>query len=220
MQRESSVLLFGVMDTVGVAIGAELRAAGRRVLIGTTAIGASDASRGVGQEGPADDTILRGDLTTVAGGREIARRAWQLAESIESLVLHLGGGGGVSPRQGMQHGDWEVRASSVLKVPFFVARDFALRVREAGGTVILVVDARRYQGSDAMPARVFSAGLTTMAQGLAKAVPDSVKVSSVILSGEATGKPVNTAEDVARAVRFLLVEGPQGSGTMIQLGVA
>lgn len=216
MAPESSVLLCGVMDAVGIAIAAEIKATGRRLLVG-----ANDSSDGARSDDVADDTALRGDLTTVAGGLDLAAHALRLAGSIDALILHPGVGDGAPEGEGS--GEWALRASSVLKVPFFLARDFALRMETLGGRIVLVADARRREGGDAPPAHVLSTALATMTQALAMAVPASVRVSSVVLNGRLEGDGSdrsNGPQDVARAVRFLLEGEPRASGTVIQLGLA
>jgi hypothetical protein len=216
MAPESSVLLFGVMDPVGLAIAAEIKATGRRLLVGT-----NEASDGARSDEVADDTALRGDLTTVAGGLDLAAHALRLAGSIDTLILHPGVGDGAPEGEGSR--EWALRASSVLKVPFFLARDFALRMGTPGGRIVFIVDARRREGGDSTPAHVLSTGLSTMTQALAMAVPASVRVSSVVLNGsqEADGSDQsNGPQDVARAVRFLLEGEPRTTGTVVQLGLA
>lgn len=213
MTPESPVLLFGVMDAVGIAIAAEIKATGRRLLVGT-----NEPSGGARSDDVADVDVLRGDLTTVDGGLDLATRAWELAGSIDTLILHPGVGHGAP---GEASREWAPRASSVLKVPFFLARDFALRMDTQGGRIVLVADARRREGSDTTVAHVLSTGLSTMAQALAMAVPASVRVSSVVLNGPLDGNGSDRSSgprDVARAVQFLLEGEARAAGTVIHLG--
>lgn len=220
---ERAVLLATAQNAVGEAIARELRAAMLRVVVCAPSSDAATTGRSTdeGPDGEGQGDLLRGNLSTVAGARELVVRARRVGSPFGALVL--------SPGNANEHSraGWERAESTLLKVPFFLARDFGLELSDAGGKLVVVVDRRQQPGMDTIAGRVVSAGLVTMVQGLGKALPENVEVGAVIINGAPAGHGTGQAghgevgaDDVARAIRFLLLAGPSVGGSIIELGKA
>ncbi len=127
-----------------------------------------------------------------------------------------------TPLEKVSEKDWDAFQTVNLKVPFFLAREFGLRMKKRKqGKIINFVDWTGWRPDpDYLPYATSKAGLIALTEGLAKALAPHVQVNGIapgpILkpkgmtpAGEkaAAGKTLlgrfGRPEDIAEAVRFL-----------------
>jgi NAD(P)-dependent dehydrogenase (short-subunit alcohol dehydrogenase family) len=192
------------------AIVRELRRARVRLLLHTFP-GGSGAMAAVERpsRGAVTEPIrIEGDARSPAGAARIVDAAWQVAGRLDAMILQ--------PRCEAPAGDlhaageaWEAFLASRLEWPFFLAREAARRMEPKGGRLIFIAEYGAARRTGELAAGVATAGLVTMARALAKALPRTVAVSTLLVQ-RPDGREHDggeTSAEVGRAVRFLLAAG-------------
>lgn len=133
---------------------------------------------------------------------------------------------------------WENLLSSNLRAPFFLAQAAAAHLRAAGGCIINITDIHAERPLAGFP--VYSAakgGLLNLTRALAVDLAPAIRVNAVApgaidwpedlaafsaaqqeaIVGDTLLKRVGTPRDVARAVKFLILEAPYVTGQVINV---
>ena len=130
--------------------------------------------------------------------------------------------------------DWDDNLAANLKAPFFLAREFGLRMKKRGaGKIINILDATIFRPSATfLPYMISKAGLYCATAGLARALAPEVQVAGVgpgpvVPARGSTKKQRDAAakrtllkrfgdpKDIAATVRFLIEDTDFITGAMI-----
>jgi pteridine reductase len=162
-----------------------------------------------------------GDLSTVAGARELVAIAVERLGGLD-LVVHAASDGFVpKPVDEVTEVDWDAAADVTAKGTFFVAQAAAPHLRESRGVLILVEDVAAYQPwvsfAPHCAAKAAQAMLTRL---LAKALAPEVRVCGVAPGPVAVDESqkerraaetllgrIGSPEDIAGAVSYLAGAG-------------
>jgi pteridine reductase len=189
-------LVAGGTGRIGRAIAARLEAEGWQVV----AAGRAD-----------------GDLSTVAGARELVAAAADRLGGLD-LVVHSASDGFVpKPVEEVTEADWDAAADVTAKGTFFLAQAAAPHLRASRGVLILVEDVAAYQPWVSFaPHCAAKAAQAMLTRVLAKAFAPEVRVCGVapgpvaVDEGQEERRAAETLlgrigspEDVAEAVSYL-----------------
>jgi pteridine reductase len=193
-------LVAGGTGRVGRAIAARLESEGWRVV----AAGRAD-----------------GDLSTVAGSRELVASAVDQLGGLDLVVDAASDGFWPKPLEEVTEADWDAAADVTAKGTFFLAQAAASHLRESRGVLILIEDVAAYQPwvsfAPHCAAKAAQAMLTRL---LAKALAPEVRVCGVA-PGPVAVEPgqeerraaetllgrIGSPDDVAGAVSYLAGAG-------------
>jgi pteridine reductase len=193
-------LIAGGTGRLGRAIAARLEAEGWQVV----AAGRAD-----------------GDLSTVAGARELVASAVARLGGLDLVVQSAADGFAPKPVEEVTEADWDVAADVTAKGTFFLAQAALPHLRESRGVLILVEDVAAYQPwvsfAPHCAAKAAQAMLTRL---LAKAFAPEVRVCGVapgpvaVEEGQEGRRAAETLlgrigspEDIAAAVSYLAGAG-------------
>jgi pteridine reductase len=193
-------LVAGGTGRVGRAIAARLGAEGWQVV----AAGRAD-----------------GDLSTVAGTRELVTSAAGRLGGLDLVVHSASDGFTPRPVDEVTEADWDAAAGVTAKGTFFLAQAAAPHLREARGVLILVEDVAAYQPwASFAPHCAAKAAQAMLTRVLAKALAPEVRVCGVapgpvaVEQGQEKRRAAETLlgrigspEDVAAAVSYLAGAG-------------
>lgn len=201
-----------------------LQTGNKRALVagGTGRIGGAIAAR-LGTEGWQVIAAGRanGDLSTVAGARELVATAVARLGGLDLVVHSASDGFAPRPVEEVTEADWDAAADVTAKGTFFLAQAAAPHLREARGVLIIVEDVAAYQPwvsfAPHCAAKAAQAMLTRL---LAKALAPDVRVCGVapgpvaVDEGQEERRAAETLlgrigspEDVAEAVSYLAQAG-------------
>jgi pteridine reductase len=193
-------LVAGGTGRIGRAISARLEAEGWQVV----AAGRAD-----------------GDLSTVAGARELVASAVDRLGGLD-LVVHCASDGFTpKPVEEVTEADWDAAADVTAKGTFFLAQAAASHVRESRGVLILVEDVAAFEPWVSFaPHCAAKAAQAMLTRVLAKAFAPDVRVCGVapgpvaVEAGQEERRAAETLlgrigspEDVAGAVSYLAGAG-------------
>lgn len=193
-------LITGGTGRVGRAIAARLEAEGWHVV----AAGRAD-----------------GDLSTVAGTRELVASATATLGGLDLLVHAASDGFWPKPVDEVTEADWDAAAGVTAKGTFFLAQAAAPHLRASRGVLILIEDVAAYQPwvsfAPHCAAKAAQAMLTRL---LAKALAPEVRVCGIapgpvaVEEGQEARRAAETLlgrigspDDVAGAVSYLATAG-------------
>jgi len=197
---DKRALIAGGTGRVGRAIAARLEAEGWQVV----AAGRAD-----------------GDLSTVAGARELAATAVAQLGGLDLVVQSASDGFVPKPVEEVTEADWDAAADVTAKGTFFLAQAVLPHLRQSRGVLILVEDVAAYQPwvsfAPHCAAKAAQAMLTRL---LAKAFAPEVRVCGVApgpvaveegqeerRAAETLLRRIGSPEDVAAAVSYLAGAG-------------
>jgi NAD(P)-dependent dehydrogenase (short-subunit alcohol dehydrogenase family) len=169
--------------------------------------GGEDVARVVRAQGSACEVVV-GGVATVEEVERLVEDVWSRFAPIRGVVLSPTGG--AAPRSSFLDdgiGVWHDSLERGLELPFFLIRTLASRMGEEGGGAIVIIVPRPSSRLDAV-SRVVRAGLVTMTRGLAKVLPDGVRIGA--LSG-------GSDESRTASAAFLLAEPSLRNGTIVEL---
>lgn len=197
-KRREAVLICGEARRTMAAIARELTAAGLPVLIREDAAEVRAAGRVSGVR----------KLVVDSTSSRLVAEAWTAAGGLAAVVLCPAAP--AEPADPDLH-DWQSGLDIALKVPFFMAKHAGLRLAGAGGGRLIVAIEEPGRGASPV-ACVAAEGMRCLADGLARALPHAVVVSTVAGAGGGASR------DIARAVRWVLTDGPRATGAVLRLG--
>ncbi|MBU3758610.1 MAG: SDR family oxidoreductase [Candidatus Omnitrophica bacterium] len=124
-----------------------------------------------------------------------------------------------TPLESLTEKDWDDFQTVNLKVPFFLAREFGLRMcRRRAGKIINLADWTAWRPDPRyLPYAISKAGLVSMTQGLAKALAPHVQVNGIAPGPILKAKGMTAAGEKAAAAKTLL--GRFGSASDISEAV-
>ena len=180
-----------------------------------------------------------GDLSTVAGARDLVTRSVQELGGLDLLVHAAGDGFAPRPVEDVTEADWDAAFGVTAKGTFFVAQAAAPHLRAAGGAVIIVEDVAAYRPWPSFaPHCAAKAAQAMLTRVLARALAPDVRVCG-LAPGPVAVEPgqeerraaetalgrIGTPDDVADAVLYLararFVTGTTlvvDGGTLLQSG--
>jgi pteridine reductase len=193
-------LVAGGTGRVGRAISARLEAEGWQVV----AAGRAD-----------------GDLSTVAGARELVASAVDRLGGLDLVVQSASDGFTPKPVEEVTEADWDAAVDVTAKGTFFLAQAAAPHLRESRGVLILVEDVAAYQPWVSFaPHCAAKAAQAMLTRVLAKAFAPEVRVCGVApgpvaveggqekrRAAETLLRRIGSPEDVAGAVSYLAGAG-------------
>jgi pteridine reductase len=235
-QNESVVLVTGAARRVGARIARTLHGSGARVIIHFRS--ASEEARRLTDElnGQRPDSArsLRADLLDVRAIAKLIDEALAQFGRLDGLVNNASSFF-ATPLGALTEADFADLIGSNLKAPLFLAQAAAPHLRARRGAIVNIVDIhadRPLAGFVAYTAA--KAGLAGLTRALALELAPEVRVNGVapgaiqwpvddsfsaaerarILSQTPLGR-VGDPSDIARAVRFLLVDAPYVTGQIL-----
>jgi pteridine reductase len=227
-------LVTGAAKRVGRAIALELARAGLDVCVHhraspAEAAAVADAVRALGRRA----AIVQGDLSRAAeveaAFRELDAALGRLDVLVNSAAVFRR-----TPVDTLTEADLDFHLGANLKGPYLCTLQAIPRMRAAGGgAVVNLTDiAAERPFKSHVPYCVSKAGLAMMTRGLAKALAPDIRVNAVapgtvifrddepeeerrqVLRRIPRGR-IGTPEDVAKAVRWLVLEAPHVTGATI-----
>lgn len=139
-----------------------------------------------------------------------------------------------TPLEKLREKDWDDNLTANLKAPFFLAKEFGLRMKKRGeGKIINIVDATIFRPArNFLPYAISKAGLYCASAGLARALAPEVQVIGIgpgpILPARGSTKEeqktvanrtllkrFGSPKDIASTVRFLIEDSDFITGTVI-----
>jgi NAD(P)-dependent dehydrogenase (short-subunit alcohol dehydrogenase family) len=155
----------------------------------------------------ADASVIVGDLAGAAAARRLLEAAWRSAAGPACVVVCAGGA--LRDRRPGEDA-YDAAAAVHLRGPFFLAQHAAPRLaRRRNGRIVFAVAIPPRRHRDPV-AEVVSEGLVCMATALARAVPDTVRVVTVL------GELDQHESAIAGAVAHVAFESLP-SGTILDL---
>jgi NAD(P)-dependent dehydrogenase (short-subunit alcohol dehydrogenase family) len=218
--RGRTVLLCGGATPLDAALVRELRRSRAELIVhGIPDPGDGASARMSGGRRAVHPVSVEGDASSAAGSAGVLDRAWRIRGRLDAVVLHPA----LAPLPAdlrAEDDDWRALLDSGLKRPFFLAREAGLRMAPAGGRLIFVAESVPEGSAADLATGVVCAGLVTMAEALARALPPAAAVSTVVVGRPTGSQSARHAlvSEAARAVCFLLADAPRSSGTIVEIG--
>ena len=232
-----AILVTGAARRIGAAIARALHGAGAGVVLHYHRSGAQAEALAAELEArrPGSCALVQGDLLDVASLPAIVEAAARAGDGLRGLVnnassFHPGTVGAIDAAH------WEDLIGTNLRAPFFLAQAAAPWLARSGGSIVNIVDihAERPLAGYAVYS-IAKAGLAGLTRALALELGPAVRVNGVspgaILwpDGDDHFSPgerdritrqtplgrVGTPEDVAGAVKYLLLDAPFVTGQVI-----
>ncbi len=229
------VLITGAAKRVGAVIARELHAHGVDVIIHyrSSAAAAQSLRRELEAARAGSVALVRAELNAAGAPEEVIAEAVAHRGRLDGLINNASAFyatkvGTVTREQ------WDELFGSNLKAPFFLTQAAAPHLREARGAVVNMADIYAERPLKGFPLySMAKAGLVMMTKSLARELAPEVRVNTVapgaILwpeEGTASSskdkviartalKRKGEPEELARAVRFLLLESPYITGQVL-----
>ncbi len=232
---ERVALITGAAHRVGAAIARELHRAGMRVVIHYRRSRAAAEALCAELEGRRPDSAvaLAADLLDADQRRRLVAEAVARWGRLDALVNNASTFY-PTPLASADEAQWEDLLGSNLKAPFFLAQAAADELSATAGAIVNIVDVHAERPLKGHPIySIAKAGLVMLTKSLARELAPRVRVNAVapgaILWPE---RPLSEAdraqildrialkrqgrpEDVARAVRFLILEADYTTGQVL-----
>jgi pteridine reductase len=220
--RGRVALVTGAGHRVGRAIAVELGRAGMRVIVHYNATGqGARETAGLVEGAGGEARLAQCDLTRPASAGRLIEDASSTFGGLDVLVnsaavMRRTPLGEVTPDE------WDAMFALNLRAPFFLAQAAAPLLRQRRGAVVNIADLAAFETWPAyIPHGISKAGVVQMTRALARALAPEVRVNGVApgsvllpeswteadarrLAESTPLRRLGSAEDVARAVRFLL----------------
>lgn len=230
--QPKTALITGGARRIGASITRALHEAGLNVVIHChRSIAAAEVlATALNRTRPASARIVSEDLRPVEGAERLMTQAGPLDALINNASAFF-----PTPLAEASAAQWDELVATNLRAPFFLARAAAATLRSRGGCIVNISDihAQRPLRAHAIYS-VSKAGLDMLTLSLAKEMAPEVRVNGVapgavmwpeqmdpvlqqrILSHTML-KRAGTPEDVAAAVRFLVLEAPYVTGQILSV---
>jgi len=231
------ILITGAARRVGAAIARHLHAHGCRLVLHYRNSGseAQALAAELNRERADSALLVQADLAETA----------KLGALIERAVAHFGRLDGLvnnasafyaTPIESATQQQWDELMNANAKAPFFLAKAAAPHLRASGGAIVNVIDIYAQRPLPRHPLYSTSkAALSMVTLALAQALGPEIRVNAVapgtvlwadnpqraetvqqVESGTALRR-VGSADDVAVAVRFLLLDARYSTGTILRV---
>ncbi len=228
-------LVTGAAHRVGAVIAQELHAQGLNVVVHyrRSRAAAQALCARLNAIRPASAAALGADLLDGAARRRLVTEAVALWGRLDGLVNNASTFY-PTPLETADEGQWEDLLGSNLKAPFFLVQAAAPALRAHGGAVVNIVDIHAERPLKGHPIySIAKAGLVMLTKSLARELAPAVRVNAVAPGailwperplGEAERAQIldrialkrqGRPEDVARAVRYLLLEADYTTGQVL-----
>lgn len=230
------VLVTGAARRVGAQIARTLHAAGATVVLHYRS--SADEARALAAEldalRPASVFTVQGDLTRSGVPKAVVEAALACRGRLDALVNNASSFF-PTPMGQIDEQAWDELVGSNLKAPLFLAQAAAPALRARGGAIVNIVDIHAERPLRHYPVYCAAkAGLVGLTRALALELAPEVRVNGIAPGAiewpedgqfaaaereaivehtllKRTGRP----EDIARAVRFLLLEAPYVTGQIL-----
>jgi len=233
--QDKVALITGGSRRIGAATARRLHDAGMRLVIHyRQSADAADELRAELCERRADSVILiRGDLREVAKVKSLVRQCVSEFGRLDALINNASLFQ-PTPLARAREADWQALVDTNLKAPFFLAQAAAPHLAKTRGGIVNITDI--YAGRPLAGHAIYcatKAGLQSLTQSLAQELGPEVRVNAVApgailwpendtdelahqrLLSRTPLKRKGDADDIARAVRFLLADADYITGQVI-----
>ena len=235
--QDGVVLVTGSGRRIGAAIARTLHGAGMKVVLHChrSRAEAEALARTLEAARPGSTAVVQADLGDLLAIQRLAESAAAAFGRLDALVnnastFHATALGEITPA------DWENLIGSNLRAPLFLAQALTPRLPEAGGAIVNIVDIHAERPLAGYPVySVAKAGLAGLTRALALELAPAVRVNGVspgailwpesghhfpeaererITAQTPLGR-TGTPEDVAGAVKYLLLDAPFVTGQIL-----
>ncbi len=235
--QDGAVLVTGAGRRIGAAIARTLHAAGMKVVLHChrSRAEADALARSLESVRPGSAVVVQADLGENAGLPRLAEASAAAFGRLDALVnnassFHATPLGEITPS------DWENLIGSNLRAPLFLAQALAPRLREARGAIVNIVDIHAERPLAGYPVySIAKAGLAGLTRSLALELAPEVRVNGVSpgailwpesdqhfpeaerqrITGQTPLARTGSPEDVAGAVKYLLLDAPFVTGQIL-----
>jgi pteridine reductase len=231
-----TVLVTGAARRIGASIARELHRAGMNVVIHYHR-SSTDAARlceSLNRERAGTAETVEADLLDLDQCGKLVRVAREFTGNLDAIVNNASAFY-PTPIDTATREQWDEVLNSNLRAPFFLSREAATALRAARGCIVNIGDIHGFR-----PLRghaiysIAKAGLVMLTQALAKEMAPEVRVNAVapgaVLWPEAMDKSLQqrivshtmlkrtgTPGDVAKAVRFLILDADYVTGAVLSV---
>lgn len=237
MQREGAVLVTGAARRIGATIARTLHAAGSRVVLhcNRSREEAERLAAELNATRAGSAAVVQADLLDLAALPKLADDAARAFGRLDGLVNNASSFYS-TPFGRIGEKEWRDLMGTNLRAPLFLAQAAAPRLRESKGAVVNIVDIHAERPlPDFLVYTVAKAGLAGLTRALAVELAPDVRVNGVApgaIMWPDAGKHYDAAErdrtiettplarigspeDVAGAVKYLLLDAPFVTGQII-----
>ena len=230
------ILVTGAARRVGAEIARTLHAAGARVALHyRSSAGEAEAlAAALNALRPDSAFTVRGDLARFGAAEEIAAQVLGRGEGLGGLVNNASSFF-PTPVGRIDRAAWDELMGSNLMGPLFLSQALAPALRAAGGAIVNIVDIHAERPLTGYTVyNVAKGGLATLTRALAIDLAPNVRVNGVApgpidwpedgqfppeerqrIIAHTLLKRVGSPADIARTVRFLMLDAPYITGQII-----
>lgn len=235
--RDGAVLVTGAGRRIGAAIARTLHGAGMKVVLHCHRSRAEADALARSLEGarPGSAVVVQADLGDPTGLLRLAEASAAAFGRLDALVnnastFHATPMGEITPS------DWENLIGSNLRAPLFLAQALAPRLRQVRGAIVNIIDIHAERPLAGYPVySIAKAGLAGLTRSLALELAPEVRVNGVSpgailwpesgqhfpeaerqrITGQTPLGRTGSPEDVAGAVKYLLLDAPFVTGQIL-----
>lgn len=235
--RDGAVLVTGAGRRIGAAIARTLHGAGMKVVLHCHRSRAEADALARSLEGarPGSAVVVQADLGDPTGLPWLAEASAAAFGRLDALVnnastFHATPMGEITPS------DWENLIGSNLRAPLFLAQALAPRLRQVRGAIVNIIDIHAERPLAGYPVySIAKAGLAGLTRSLALELAPEVRVNGVSpgailwpesgqhfpdaerqrITGQTPLGRTGSPEDVAGAVKYLLLDAPFVTGQIL-----
>ena len=230
------ILVTGAARRVGAEIARCLHAAGARVVLHYRSSAGEAESLAASLNALRADSAftVRGDLARFGAAEDIAAQVLARGEGLDGLVNNASSFF-PTPIGGIDRAAWDALVGSNLMGPLFLSQALAPALRRAGGAIVNIVDIHAdWPLTGYTVYNVAKGGLATLTRSLAVELAPEVRVNGVApgpidwpedgqfppeererIIAHTLLKRVGSPADIARTVRFLMLDAPYVTGQII-----
>lgn len=232
-----AIMITGAAKRVGAAIARTLHAAGVNVIVHCNQ-SRTEANALVGELNearPKSASVLQGDLLAYNALKGLIDQAASVFGGLDGLVNNASAFY-ATPIGSIDEDNWSDLIGANLKAPLFLSQAAVPYLRKTKGSIVNIVDIHAERPlKDFVVYSATKAGLTGLTRSLALELGPDVRVNGVspgaIIWPDGTSdypaaererivrqaplKRVGTPEDIAGAVKFLMLEAPYISGQIL-----
>lgn len=234
--RAPLILVTGAARRVGAEIARNLHAAGARVALHyrRSADEAEALAEALNALRPDSAFTVRGDLARFGAAEEIAAQVLDRGDGLDGLVNNASSFF-PTPVGSIDRAAWDELVGSNLMGPLFLSQALAPALRASGGAIVYIVDIHAERPLTGYTVyNVAKGGLATLTRALAIDLAPEVRVNGVApgpidwpeddqfpaaererIIAHTLLKRAGSPADIARTVRFLILDAPYVTGQII-----